>query len=152
MAEIYATISVIAFLLSVAVLAMAVVLFFTLDVRGVYAELYGKGKVNSIRGSGAGIGKSGGNSSPKSKKKMPIMQVTEPTELTIPDEPPTVAANGELVENSLVGVYEPGTDASEQQTENAAEELATEAMNELFQVTKSIVLAERGNAKIHISW
>lgn len=102
MAAIFSTISIICFVLAFITLVVCVVLYFVLDVHNVYAELKGKKPVKRKK---------------KDRKQTKAETDTyvegeNPTE--VQDEAATVLENGEIDMDSLVGVYEPGTDVMEE--------------------------------------
>ncbi len=111
MADIYSTVSIVAFILAGIALLAAVILFFTLNIRGTYKELRGQTDKNWV----AKQQKKQQNSSVKNletKTDEKTVKSVLRSSLEVDDEAVTVLESGEEVtQAALIGVYEPGTDA-----------------------------------------
>lgn len=128
MADIYSTISLVAYILTGVTFIAAIIVFFTLNVRGTYMELRGQNDKQWVT-----------RQQQKPKKKVEREKATKPgkfeetqtienvTSYTADGEAVTVLESGEEVtELGLVGVYEPGTDIVEETTDTGFyEESAT---------------------------
>lgn len=115
MADIFLTVSNIAFGLAVVCVLAAVALFFALNTKAAYLELKGQPQKKWI---------SFGSRKSKSRAvwKTGKVQETPTSKFDVEEEAPTTLDNGEVVTTvSLVNVYEPGTDIIEEDTEPVTE-------------------------------
>lgn len=110
MSNIFSILSIVCFALAGILAIAAVVLFFALDVRGVYEELQGRAPVKKER-----------RKKEKPQKETPT-QTDRETPTLVQDEAVTVLDNGELDLDSLVTYYEPGTEFGEETTALDAEQ------------------------------
>ena len=123
MANTFLTISVVAFVLAAGLLIGTIVLFFMLDVRGAYAELNGNTDKKWVT--------SGKNKSKDKKKKESVEKEHLTEEKTVDlkidgdGEAYTTSEDGQIVTQSLVGVYEPGTEIMTEKIDDSVTEAET---------------------------
>lgn len=124
MANTFLTISVVAFVLAAGLLIGTIVLFFMLDVRGAYAELNGNTDKKWVT--------SGKSKTKTNKKKKAPVEKEYPTEEKTADfkmdgdgEAYTTSEDGQIVTQSLVGVYEPGTEIMTEKIDDPVTEAET---------------------------
>lgn len=120
MADIYSTVSVVAFLLAGGLFAGTLILFFTLKVKEAWQELSGQTDRKWLAGS---------RQSSNTKKPQPEKE-KRTEKLEIEDEAATTLENGEEVETELlIDVYEPGTDMIEEELTEERTEMETEQIS-----------------------
>lgn len=114
MADIFSTISLIAFVLAGVCVIAAIALFFALNTKAAYLELKGQPQKKWVS-----------SSSGKTKTKVVSKTINEETptsKIDIDDEAVTTLDNGEAITTvSVMNVYEPGTDIVEEDTESVTE-------------------------------
>lgn len=114
MADIFSTISVIAFVLAGVCVIAAIALFFALNTKAAYLELKGQPQKKWVS-------TSSGKTKTKAVSK-PINEETQTSKIDIDDEAVTTLDNGEAITTvSVMNVYEPGTDIVEEDTESVTE-------------------------------
>lgn len=115
MADIFSTISLIAFVLAGVCVVAAIALFFALNTKAAYLELKGQPQKKWV---------SSGSGRPKTKAVLQPTNVQEtPTsKIDVDDEAVTTLDNGEAITTvSVMNVYEPGTEIMEEDTESVTE-------------------------------
>lgn len=119
MADIFSTISLIAFVLAGVCVIAAIALFFALNTKAAYLELKGQPqkKLVTVKSS-----KSTGKSTAKQTSKPGNVQETPTSKIDVDDEAVTTLDSGEAVTTiSVMNVYEPGTEIMEEDTESVTE-------------------------------
>lgn len=124
MADIFSTISLVAFVLAGVCVIAAIALFFALNTKAAYLELKGQPQKKWVS---ANSSKKGNKSTTVAK---PVKeQETLNTKMDDDDEAVTTLDSGETITSSLMSVYEPGTDIVDENTESKTDvetELATD--------------------------
>ena len=119
MADIFSTISLIAFVLAGICVVAAIALFFALNTKAAYLELKGhpqKKWVSAKNSKGAGKG------TVKQDSKLTNVQEIPTSKIDVEDEAVTTLDSGEAVTTiSVMNVYEPGTEIMEEDTESVTE-------------------------------
>lgn len=118
MANIFSTISMVAFILSGVFLLTAIVLFFAMDTRSAYLELKGQPSTKQLV--------KDRKKTQKSDKTQKNVQVVKNSKVDVEDEAVTTLDNGEEVtEVSIMNVYEPGTELMTEDNTDSLTEVQT---------------------------
>lgn len=115
MADIFSTISLIAFVLAGVCVIAAIAMFFALNTRAAYLELKGQPQKKWVSAS-SGKNRSKTVSRPGSEQETPTSKIDND------DEAVTTLDSGEVITTvSLMDAYEPGTEIMEEDTESVTE-------------------------------
>lgn len=116
MAELFSTISLIAFVLAGVCVIAAIALFFALNTKAAYLELKGQPQKKWVSAGNKKTTKGKAASKPSS------MQETPTSQFDVEEEAVTTLDNGEAITTvSVMNVYEPGTEIMEEDTEPVTE-------------------------------